>query len=205
MPARKTAPKASPKAPRASKATKSSSKGKAAKGKGGAKKSSTQAKQPSHPPYKVMIIAAIRELKTPRKGVSSQAILKFIIGNYHLDPGHHLKTALKNGVEKGYFIQVNRSSYKLGPKAKEKAKKAAPPSEEAPAPKKKAAPAAKKKSTPKKSATTKGKKKAAPAAGKKGSTGGKKAGSKLKRARTMAETAKEGRDFLRKEKRRSKK
>eukprot|EP00009_Paramoeba_aestuarina_P002834 CAMPEP_0201521290 /NCGR_PEP_ID=MMETSP0161_2-20130828/14333_1 /ASSEMBLY_ACC=CAM_ASM_000251 /TAXON_ID=180227 /ORGANISM="Neoparamoeba aestuarina, Strain SoJaBio B1-5/56/2" /LENGTH=241 /DNA_ID=CAMNT_0047919903 /DNA_START=41 /DNA_END=766 /DNA_ORIENTATION=+ len=229
MPPKKTS---TPKAPRASKATASSPKASspkkvkragtmaetAADGKAFLKKADKTAKAKAkaahpHPAHKVMAAEAITALKVGRKGVSAQAMSKYIIGTYHIDPGHHLRLALKNGVATGYFEKVTQGTYKLGPEAKKKTKKAAP-KKTATAGAKKTAPAKKagsgtKKAAPKKAATAgakkAGAKKATPkkaAATKKSPA--KKAASpkaspkKVKRAGTMAETAAEGEKFLKK-------
>mmetsp|Transcript_37112 Transcript_37112/g.58417 ORF Transcript_37112/g.58417 Transcript_37112/m.58417 type:complete len:195 (-) Transcript_37112:123-707(-) len=128
------------------------------------------------PTYRDMAIEAITALKSGRKGVSAQAISKYIKETYKLEPGHHLKLALKSGVEKGVFEKVTAGTYKLGPNAKPKAKKKAAPKKAASA--KKAA-GTKKKAAPKKKAATTAKK---AGGSKKKSAGAKKAGSKGKKA-----------------------
>lgn len=79
-------------------------------------------KKVSHPPHRQMAIEAITALKTPRKGVSQPAILKWIIFTYHTDPGRYLLRTLKTGVENGTFEKM-KGSYKLGPLSAPKKKK----------------------------------------------------------------------------------
>merc|ERR1712168_888349 len=118
-----------------------------------------------HPTYKVMTIAAVTALKS-RKGVSAQAVCKYLEANYKVKDGFktHFKVALKKLVADGTVVRMSgtgaNGSFKLGkvvvPK---KVKKAAPKKA---APKKKAAakkPA--KKAATKKSAAKKPAKKAA--------------------------------------------
>jgi histone H1/5 len=108
------APKVTPKKSAVSVASKSKSKSKSSL-KTGPKKSIAK-KNLTHPPYKVMIATAIQTLKS-RKGSSPQAIANFIITNYHVDPGHHLRLSLKSGTENEVFVK-NNASYRLGPNAK---------------------------------------------------------------------------------------
>ena len=83
-----------------------------------AKKSSSR-KSANHPTYKVMTIAACTALKT-RKGVSSQAMCKYIKANYKVKDGFktYFKKALKKLVADGTFVRLTgagaRGSFKLG-------------------------------------------------------------------------------------------
>merc|ERR1712119_7515 len=128
-------------------------------------KKKTSAKPADHPTYKVMTIAAVTALKS-RKGVSSQAMSKYLEANYKVKDGFktHFKAALEKLVADGTIVRMSgvgaNGSFKLGkvvvPK---KVKKPAPKKA---APKKKAAakkPA--KKAATKKSAAKKPAKKAA--------------------------------------------
>merc|ERR1712202_84519 len=103
-----------------------------------------------HPTYKVMTIAAVTALKT-RKGVSAQAMRKYLEANYKVKDGFktHFNAALKKLVADGTVVRVTGAgasgSFKLGmvvvprkaaPKKKAAAKK---PAVKKAAPKKKAA------------------------------------------------------------------
>ncbi|KAI9499259.1 linker histone H1 and H5 family-domain-containing protein [Zychaea mexicana] len=63
-------------------------------------------KKSEHPPYEVMIKAAILALKE-RKGSSRPAIKKYILANYKVSAGPHfdnqISAAIKRGVTKGAF------------------------------------------------------------------------------------------------------
>merc|ERR1712183_366026 len=132
-------------------------------------KKPASAKPADHPTYKVMTIAALTALKT-RKGVSSQAICKYLEANYKVKDGFktHFKAALKKLVADGTVVRMSgvgaNGSFKVGkvevPKKVKKpaAKKAAP--KKAPA-KKPAKKAATKKSAAKKPAKKAAKKPAA--------------------------------------------
>merc|ERR1712096_408938 len=135
-------------------------------------KKTTSAKPADYPTYKVMTIAAVTALKS-RKGVSSQAMCKYLEANYKVKDGFktHFKVALKKLVADGTVVRMSgagaNGSFKLGkvevPKKVKKvkkpvAKKAAP--KEAPA-KKPAKKAATKKSAAKKPAKKAAKKPAA--------------------------------------------
>merc|ERR1712183_222127 len=118
-----------------------------------------------HPTYKVMTIAAVTALKS-RKGVSSQAMCKYLEANYKVKDGFktHFKVALKKLVADGTVVRMSgvgaSGSFKLG--KVEVPKKVKKPAPKKAAPKKKAAakkPA--KKSAAKKSAAKKPAKKAA--------------------------------------------
>jgi histone H1/5 len=85
-------------------------------------------KAATHPKFSVMIGEAIKKL-AERSGSSRQAILKFIVANYHLDAkvaNQHLKMALKAGVKNGSIKQSKglgaSGSFKIG-----EVKKAAKP------------------------------------------------------------------------------
>merc|ERR1712183_687594 len=103
-----------------------------------------------HPTYKVMTIAAVTALKS-RKGVSSQAMCKYLEANYKVRDGFktHFKVALKKLVADGTIVRMSgagaNGSFKLGkvevPKKVKKpaAKKAAPKKAPAKKPVKKAA------------------------------------------------------------------
>merc|ERR1712119_277542 len=127
-------------------------------------KKKTSAKPADHPTYKVMTIAAVTALKS-RKGVSSQAMSKYIEANYKVKDGFktHFKVALKKLVADGTVVRMSgvgaSGSFKLG-------KVVVPKKVKKPAPKKaapKKAPAKKpaKKAATKKSAAKKPAKKAA--------------------------------------------
>nr|XP_019542561.2 histone H1B-like [Aedes albopictus]XP_029734897.1 histone H1B-like [Aedes albopictus]XP_029734902.1 histone H1B-like [Aedes albopictus] len=93
----------------------------APKGQGKPKKPST------HPPVNDMVVAAIKTLKE-RNGSSLQAIKKYIAANYKCDVAKlapFLKKALKNGVEKGKFVQTKGTGASGSFKLKAEAKKAA--------------------------------------------------------------------------------
>nr|XP_029709456.1 histone H1-like [Aedes albopictus] len=93
----------------------------APKGQGKPKKPST------HPPRNDMVVAAIKTLKE-RNGSSLQAIKKYIAANYKCDVAKLapiLKKALKNGVEKGKFVQTKGTGASGSFKLKAEAKKAA--------------------------------------------------------------------------------
>ena len=122
--------------------------------------------KPEHPTYKVMIIAAVTELKS-RKGVSAQAMAKHVEANNKVKDGFktHFKVALKKLVADGTVVRMSGAgasgSFKLAKveAPKKPAKKAEPKKA---APKKKVAvkkPA--KKAVAKKTATKKPVKKAA--------------------------------------------
>merc|ERR1712142_573580 len=119
------------------------------------------AKPADHPTYKVMTIAACTALKS-RKGVSSQAMCKYLEANYKVKDGFktHFKMALKKLVADGTVVRMSgtgaNGSFKLG--KVEAPKKAAPKKA---APKKAAAKKPVKKAAAKKSAAKKPAKKAA--------------------------------------------
>merc|ERR1712168_980053 len=107
-----------------------------------AKKPASSAKPAEHPTYKVMTIAAVTALKS-RKGVSAQAICKYLEANFKVKDGFktHFKMALKKLVADGTVVRVTGTgasgSFKLGKvEVPKKVKKAAPKKA---APKKKAA------------------------------------------------------------------
>ena len=108
-------------------------------------KKSTPAK-PEHPTYKVMIIAAVTELKT-RKGVSAQAMAKHVEANNKVKDGFktHLKVALKKLVADGTVVRMSgvgaSGSFNLRKveAPKKPAKKVAPKKAAAKKPAKKAA------------------------------------------------------------------
>ena len=142
------------------------------------KKSSAKTKKPAdHPPYKTMVIEAIKELKE-RNGSSRQRIMKYLVAEFKVKKetaSKYLRATLKQGVSNGTFEQI-KGSFKLSreardaakPKKKEKKKVAAKPK-----PKKPAA----KKTVTKKAASKKSKSPAKKSSGKKTTpkkTGGKK-------------------------------
>ena len=166
----------------------------AAEGQKFLKKQEAKAKAKA-PTNKEMAIEAITALKSGRKGVSHQAIGKYVRETYGVEPNHHLKLALKNGVENGIFEKVTAGSYKLGPEAKKKpapkkkkaatttTKKATTTTKKAGTTTKKAGTTTKKATTTtKKAGTTTTKKAAAGSKGKKASSTKKAAGSKGKKA-----------------------
>merc|ERR1712183_1033462 len=92
----------------------------------------TSAKPADHPTYKVMTIAAVTALKS-RKGVSSQAMCKYLEANYKVKDGFktHFKVALKKLVADGTVVRMSGTgasgSFKLGKvEVPKKVKKAAP-------------------------------------------------------------------------------
>merc|ERR1712096_547448 len=103
--------------------------------------------------YKVMTIAAVTALKS-RKGVSSQAMCKYLEANYKVKDGFktHFKVALKKLVADGTVVRMSgagaNGSFKLG-------KVVVPKKVKKPAPKKKAAAKKPAKKTVKKAATKK--------------------------------------------------
>lgn len=107
------------------------------------------AKKSEHPTFHVMVAAAIVALKE-RSGSSRQAIEKYILANYNgVEKGsHHLKKALKTGVEKGALVQTKGT----GASGSFKIKKAEKPAAK---PKVAAKPAAKKPAAKKATATKK--------------------------------------------------
>merc|ERR1712183_604395 len=121
----------------------------------------TSAKPADHPTYKVMTIAAVTALKS-RKGVSSQAMCKYLEANYKVKDGFktHFKTALKKLVADSTVVRMSgvgaSGSFKLGKvvvpkKVKKPAPKKAVPKKKAAA-KKPAKKVATKKSAAKKPA-----------------------------------------------------
>merc|ERR1712183_396178 len=122
-------------------------------------KKTTSAKPADHPTYKVMTIAAVTALKS-RKGVSSQAMCKYLEANYKVKDGFktHFKVALKKLVADGTVVRMSgagaNGSFKLG-------KVEVPKKVKKPAPKKAAAKKPAKKAATKKSAAKKPAKKAA--------------------------------------------
>ena len=123
------------------------------------KKKPAAAKKPAaHPKYSVMIVEAIKALKS-RKGTSRQQIASYIKANFKVgESSTPIKLALKRLVADGTVTQVKgtgfNGSFKLvAPAAKPKAKK---PAAKKPAAKKTAA-----KKTPKKVAKKPAKKSAA--------------------------------------------
>ncbi|ROT77456.1 putative histone H1.0-A-like [Penaeus vannamei] len=73
-----------------------------------APKAKAPKKPAAHPKYSVMIAAALAALKE-RSGSSRQAILKYIVATYKVDPkaaATQLKLALKRGVTTGALKQV---------------------------------------------------------------------------------------------------
>merc|ERR1712050_190067 len=100
------------------------------------KMSAKPAKKPSHPTYRVMIAAAIKQLKQT-KGSSRQAISNAIAKTHNIAPGAshnlHLRNTLKKMMEAGELSQTKGNgvsgSFKLAnkeaPKKKQAAKKPA--------------------------------------------------------------------------------
>ena len=140
-------------------------------------KKTTSAKPADHPTFKVMTIAAVTALKT-RKGVSAQAICKYLEANYKVKDGFktHFKVALKKLVADGTVVRMSgvgaSGSFKLGKVVVPKKVKKPAPKKAAPKKKKAATKLTKKavkKAVTKKSAAKKPAKKAAkkPAAPKK--------------------------------------
>merc|ERR1712183_80896 len=127
-------------------------------------KKPASAKPADHPTYKVMTIAALTALKS-RKGVSSQAMCKYLEANYKVKDGFktHFKSALKKLVADGTVVRMSgagaNGSFKLG--KVEAPKKVKKPAAKKAAPKKAAAKKPVKKAATKKSAAKKPAKKAA--------------------------------------------
>ena len=85
---------------------------------------------PAHPSYKDMIIAALTALKD-RKGISRQAIVKYVLANYKVgdNAGKLVNNGLKRGIASGTFelVKDNRARFKLSEATKTAAvKKPAP-------------------------------------------------------------------------------
>lgn len=121
------------------------------------KKSASKKPAPAHPKYSEMVTTAIAALKE-RSGSSTQAIKKYIMANYPVNPSivkSRVKMVIKNNVANGTFIQVTGTgasgSFKLSEKAKKK-----------PAPKKPTKKPTAKKPTAKKTPTKKPAKKSTP-------------------------------------------
>ncbi|XP_063589245.1 late histone H1-like [Penaeus indicus] len=96
-----------------------------------APKAKAPKKPAAHPKYSVMIAAALAALKE-RSGSSRQAILKYIVATYKVDPkaaATQLKLALKRGVTTGALKQVKGAgasgSFRLNKPAAEAKPKAA--------------------------------------------------------------------------------
>ncbi|KAJ1375017.1 hypothetical protein KIN20_038240 [Parelaphostrongylus tenuis] len=131
---------------------------------------------PRHPVYGAMIKSAIKELKD-RRGVSKQAILKYIVQKYKVPDNEkqinaRLRAALKRGLQSGLLTQATgsgaagrfrlaeKSSHEAAPKAakKPKVKRSKPkPKESAPAPANKEVKKEKSSSSPKKTVKPKAK------------------------------------------------
>ena len=106
----------------------------------------TKAKAPARPSFAVMVRKAIANLKE-RNGSSRQAIEKYIVANFGVEKtGHHLRLALKKGVEAGSLIQAKG----VGANGSFKLKKVAEPKKPAKKVLKKKAPAKKATATKKK-------------------------------------------------------
>merc|ERR1712186_200302 len=125
------------------------------------------AKPAAHPPFKAMILTAIKALKE-RGGSSRQAILKYVVANNKVDAAKAagpLKLALRKALAAGTIVKAKAAGKGAGkPKAKKpkKVKKAKKPAaKKAKKPAKKAAKKPAKKAAAKK-ATKKPAKKAAP-------------------------------------------
>merc|ERR1712119_22907 len=134
-----------------------------------AKKPASAKAAADHPTYKVMTIAACTALKS-RKGVSCQAMCKYLEANFNVKDGFktHFKMALKKLVKDGTVVQMSgagaNGSFKLGKvEVPKKVKKPAPKKAASKKPAKKAAkkPAAKKAAPTKKVAKKAAKKPAA--------------------------------------------
>lgn len=85
-------------------------------------KTSKKAKTSNHPKFIDMISEGLQKLDE-KTGSSRQAILKFIVSNYPVDPklaNQYLKIALKNGVKSGVLKQLKgvgaSGSFKLAEK-----------------------------------------------------------------------------------------
>merc|ERR1712168_376405 len=113
-------------------------------------KAKKPAVKPAHPPYAVMIAAAITALKE-RGGSSRKAILKYIVANYKVADAAKAQVRVKLAVRKllaaKKVVQV-KASFKLAKvekvKKPKKAKKAKKPAKKAKKPAKKVAKKAKK-------------------------------------------------------------
>jgi len=83
-----------------------------------------QRKKPEHPKYSEMISAALTDLKE-KSGSSPQAILKYIIANYKVDPKNariQIRHALKRGHELKRLVKI-KGSYRLSSVGNKKAAK----------------------------------------------------------------------------------
>ncbi|XP_037790520.1 histone H1-delta-like [Penaeus monodon] len=132
-----------------------------------APKAKAPKKPAAHPKYSVMIAAALAALKE-RSGSSRQAILKYIVATYKVDPkaaATQLKLALKRGVTTGALKQVKGAgasgSFRLNKPAAEAKPKAVKKPAAKKAAKKPAAKKAAKKPAAKKPAAKKAAKKPA--------------------------------------------
>ena len=117
-------------------------------------KAKTPAVKPAHPPYAVMIAAAINALKE-RGGSSRKAILKYIVANYKVADAAKAQVRVKLAVRKmladkklvpvkGSFKLPKEEKVAKPKKAKKPAAKKAKKPAKKPAPKKAKKPAAKK-------------------------------------------------------------
>ncbi|KAJ7386592.1 hypothetical protein OS493_008740 [Desmophyllum pertusum] len=133
-----------------------------------AKKKAAKPKKPAeHPTYNEMIMAAIQALKE-RGGSSRQAIKKYILANYKVDPDKvdtHLKLGLKRGAANGKLVHTKgvgaSGSFKVPKEDKKPAKKPVAKKKPAAKPKKPVAKKAAKKPAAKKAAKKPAAKKAA--------------------------------------------
>jgi len=116
----------SPKKPTKS-SSKSSSRSASPEKKSPRKRKAASSKSPKkqHPPYRDMIAEAIYEEKKWTKGSSRQAITKFIVANYDVDPeivSKHITKAIRSLVDEDKLVK-NKGSFKLAPKFKNSFKK----------------------------------------------------------------------------------
>jgi len=145
------------------------------------KKSAAKKAAPAHPKFSVMIVEALKALKS-RKGTSRQQLESYIKANYKVgESSTHLKLALKRLVADKSVIQVKgvgfNGSFKLAVAPKVKKPAAKKPAAKKPAAKKTTA----KKATPKKAAKKPAAKKSAtkkPASAKKAKKPAKKVAKK---------------------------
>jgi linker histone H1 and H5 family len=148
------------------------------------------AKTVEHPKYEEMVGKAIID-DASRSGTSRPTLIKYLAANWNLSPDHvqtQLKTQLPRMVAKGWLVP-NKASFRLSPEARAALKKG-PAKAKKPAAKK---PAAKRAGAKKPAAKRAGAKK--PAA-KRASAKKPAAKRSLKRAGTMATTAKSGKAFV---------
>eukprot|EP01009_Symbiontida_sp_KSa7_P002499 NODE_1595_length_570_cov_1164.161228_g272_i2.p2 GENE.NODE_1595_length_570_cov_1164.161228_g272_i2~~NODE_1595_length_570_cov_1164.161228_g272_i2.p2 ORF type:complete len:186 (-),score=106.19 NODE_1595_length_570_cov_1164.161228_g272_i2:11-544(-) len=151
-----------------------------------AKKPKKAAKPVLHPPFKVMIYAAIKALSHFGKAVSLQAIANYVIKNYKVGKlgRKFVSRTLKRLVVKKELDKI-KGSYKIPKHLRKEKKVKKPKKKKVKKPKKKKAKKAKKAKKPKKKKAKKAKKpKKAKKSGKKAKKSKRKAPKKAKKAAT---------------------